>query len=297
MFGVRPREMRVKTDPRLILAAVPLAGLLSGCPTTPVTVPPRLAGYAVVTGAAATVAANSAVTVSASCAPGSVALGGGVSVGGDTAAVVRSSAPLASGGGWTVTVANTRLLGNSMTVTPFAACASRPAGYAVTTVARNLSRLEVNSFEAACPSAAHFASGVGVATAGTDVRPFSQQIIQQPAPEKVRGGGRNYLLLPGSSSFNVTSICSDFTALPGREFVLSTSVSIGAQSSATMTASCSAGKSALHGAVGTLENALVTLDSMPTGGGTGWTATVYNPELISGSLSARLQLVCAQTGP
>jgi hypothetical protein len=194
-------------------------------------------------------------------------------------------------------VANTRLLGGSLTVTPFATCASRPAGYAVTTVARSLSRLEVNSFEAACPSAGHFASGVGVATRGTDVRPFSQQIIQQPAPERVRAGGRNYLLLPGSSSFDVTSICADFTALPGREFVLSTSVGVGAQSSATMTAACPMGKSALHGAVGTLENALVTLESMPTGGGAGWAATVYNPELVSASLSARLQVVCIRTPP
>ena len=287
----------MRTDRGTFLAAVPLAGLLAGCPTVPVTTPVTLAGYAVVSGAAATVAANSAVTVSASCAAGSVALGGGVSVGTDTAAVVRSSAPLAGGGGWTVTVANTRLLGGSLSVTPFAVCASRPAGYAVTTAARSLSRLEVNSFDSACPSAAHFATGVGVATAGIDVRPFSQQIIQQPAPERVRAGGRNYLLLPGSSSFNVTSICADFTALPGREFVLSSSVSVGAQSSATMTAMCPTGKSALHGAVGTLENALVTLESMPTGGGAGWAATVYNPELVSASLSARLQVVCARTPP
>lgn len=286
----------MKTNRRTILAVVPLAGLLSGCPTIPVT-PASLAGYAVVSGAAATVAANSAVTVSATCAPGRVALGGGVSVGGDTGAVVRSSAPLAGGAGWTVTVANVRLIGGSLSVTPFVACASRPAGYAVTTATPNLSRLEVNSFEVACPSAAHFATGVGVATAGADVRPFSQQIVQQPAPERVRVGGRNYLLLPGSSSFAVTSICADFTALPGREFVLSSSVSVGAQSSATLTAMCPAGKTALHGAVGTLENALVTLESMPTGGGTGWTATAFNPELVSASLSARLQLVCATTSP
>lgn len=166
-------------------------------------------------------------------------------------------------------MANTRLIGGPLSVTPFAACASRPAGYAVTTVARTLSRLEIDSFEAACSSAAHFATGVGVATAGIDVRPFSQQIIQQPAPERVRAGGRNYLLLPGRSGFDVTSVCADFTALPGRELVLSGSVGVGAQSSATIAATCPAGKSALHGSVGTLENALVTLESAPTEGGTG----------------------------
>ncbi len=282
---------------RSALVVIPCAVMLAACPTTPVTVPTLLAGYAVLSGAAATVSPNSAVTISASCAPGSVALGGGVSVGGDAGAVVRSSAPLAGGGGWTVTVANVRLIGSAITVTPMAVCARRPAGYAINTVARSLTRLEVNSFEAACPTATHFASGAGVATRDTQVRPFSQQIIQQPAPEKVRGGGRNYLLLPGSSSFDVTAICADFTALPGREIVLSTSVGIGAQSSATLTAACPTGKSALHGAVGTLENAIVTLDSMPTGGGTGWSATVTNPELISGSLSARLQVVCVQTAP
>src|SRR5215207_1772872 len=111
----RPKEMQMKTDRRTTLAAIALAGLLAGCPTAPVT-PVTLAGYAVVSGAAATVAANSAVTVGASCAAGSVALGGGVSVATDTAAVVRSSAPLASGGGWTVTVANTRLLGGSLSI-------------------------------------------------------------------------------------------------------------------------------------------------------------------------------------
>lgn len=280
-----------------VLLLVPGVALLAGCPTTPVNLPTTLPGYAVVSGAAATVSANSAVTLSASCAPGSAAMGGGVSVGGDTGAVVRSSAPLAGGGGWTVTVANARLIGGSITVTPIAVCASRPAGYAVSTVNASLQRLEVNSFEAACPSATQFASGSGVATGGDSVRPFSQQIIQQPAPERVRGGGRNYLLLPGRDSFDVTAVCADFTALPRREFVLSTSVSIGAQSSATLTAACPAGKSVLHGAVGTLENALVTLDSMPTGGGTGWSATVSNPELISASLSARLQVVCVQTAP
>ncbi len=282
---------------RSALVAIPCAVMLAACPTTPVNLPTTLAGYAVVSGATATVSPNSAVTISASCAPGSVALGGGVSVGGATGAVVRSSAPLAGGGGWTVTVANVPLIGAAITVTPMAVCASRPAGYAINTVARSLSMFEVNSFEAACPTAAHFATGVGVATGGTDVRPFSQQIIQQPAPEKVRAGGRSYLALPGSSSFDVTAICADFTALPGRAFVLSTSVSIGAQSTATLTAACPAGKSALHGAVGTLENAIVTLDSTPTGGGTGWSATVYNPELISASLSARLQVVCVQTAP
>lgn len=291
------REIQMVSYRRSALVVLPCAVLLAACPTTPVTVPATLAAYAVVSGAAATVSPNSAVMISAGCAPGSVALGGGVSVGGDTGAVVRSSAPLASGGGWTVTVANVRLNGAAITVTPMAVCASRPAGYVVNTVAYSLSRLEVNSFEAACPTAAHFATGAGVATRGTEVRPFSQQIIQQPAPEKVRAGGRNYLALPGSSSFDVTAICADFTALPGREFVLSTSVGIGAQSSATLTAACPAGKSALHGAVGTLENAIVTLDSTPTGGGTGWSATVTNPELISASLSARLQVVCARTAP
>jgi hypothetical protein len=34
-----------------------------------------------------------------------------------------------------------------------------------------------------------------------------------------------------------------------------------------------------------------------TGGGTDSSATVYNPERISGSLSARLQVVCVQTAP
>ena len=279
------------------LFAIPCAAMLVACPTTPVTVPTMLAGYAVLSGAAAMVSPNSAVTISASCAPGSVALGGGVSVGGDSGAVVRSSAPLAGGGGWTVTVANVRLIGAAIMVTPMAVCASRPAGYAINTVVRSLSGLEVNSFEAACPTAAHFASGAGVATRDTGVRPFSQQIIQQPAPEKVRAGGRSYQPQPASSSFDVTAVCADFTALPGREFVLSTSVSIGAQSSATLTAACPAGKSALHGAVGTLENAIVTLDSTPTGGGTGWSASVYNPELISAALSARLQVVCVQTAP
>lgn len=281
----------------LALVVIPCAVMLAACPTMPVTLPTTLAGYAVVSGAAATVPANSGVTISASCAPGSVALGGGVSVGGATGAVVRSSAPLAGGGGWTVMVANVPLIGGAITVTPMAVCASRPAGYAISTVARDLSTLEVNSFEAACPTAAHFATGAGVATAGIEVRPFSQQIIQQPAPEHVRAGGRNHSSLPGSSSFEVTAICADFTALPRREIVLSTSVGIGAGTVATLTAACPAGKSALHGAVGTLENAIVTLDSTPTGGGTGWSATVYNPELISASLSARLQVVCVQTAP
>lgn len=282
---------------RSVLVVIPCAVMLAACPTTPVTVPTTLAGYAVLAGAAATVAANSAATISASCAPGSVALGGGVSVGGATGAGVRSSAPLAGGGGWTVTVANVPLIGGAITVTPMAVCARRPAGYAINTFAGSLSMGEVKSFEAACPTAAHFATGVGVATRGTEVRPFSQQLIQQPAPERVRAGGRSYLALPGSSSFDVTAVCADFTALPGREIVLSTSVSIGALTTATLTAACPAGKSALHGAVGTLENAIVTLDSTPTGGGTGWSATVHNPELISGSLSARLQVVCVQTAP
>lgn len=278
---------------RALTATLSLTMLLAACNPGSSSIPPRLTGYSVVTGASATISADSAATIGAACAPGTVVMGGGVGVSGTSTAVVRTSAPITGGTGWTVTVANVRIIGGSITAVPMAVCADRPASYEIVTVNGGLNKQEVKSIEAVCPTAAHWATGVGVA--GGEVRPFSQELIQQPAPERVRAGGRNYLSLPGKSSFDVFAICADFAALPKREIVLSTSVSVGPGSSARLTAACPPGKSVLHGAVGTLRDELTTIESMPASDGSSWNATVYNSETVSGSLSSRLQVVCVQT--
>ena len=284
--------MSIRTVTNRAAASV-LCLLLSGCPTTPLNLPTQLQGFAVAAPQGSFLSSNSSLTVAAACPAGTVAVGGGWSAGTDSATRVRSSTPLPGGAGWTVTATNARLLGASIFLRPFAICVTAPQGYALVSTAGSLQSQETNSVEAVCPSTTHVATGGGSATTSAEVHGFSQQIVLQPAPERYRVAGRSSLLLPGQSDFSAAALCADFTQVPGRELVLSPTVQVGPGSRATLSADCPVGKSALHGAVMSLASGLVTLESFPVNGATGWSAQAHNPAIFGGTLSARLQLVCA----
>ena len=281
---------------RLNLVLLALGGsLLAGCPSTPLNLPTAMPGYQLVMPPGSMLGPNSTLSVSAACPQGKVAVGGGWSSNMDSATLMNTSAPLAGGGGWTVTASNANLIGSSIFLRPFAVCVNTPSGYAITSTAASLQNQEVNSFEAACPSATHVATGGGIGTASGDIRTFSQGIVRQPAPERYRVGGRNTLLLPGRSSFTPSAICADFTQVPGLEIVLSTSASVGPRSTVSLTADCPNGKMVLHGAVQSLESGLMVIESFPVNVGATWAAMIHNPNLLGASMSARLQVVCAST--
>jgi hypothetical protein len=286
----------MKLHHRLHLILLTLgSSLLAGCPSTPLNLPSTMTGYQLVMPPGSTLAPNSTLSVSAACPQGKVVVGGGWSSNMDTATVMNSSAALAGGGGWTVTASNANLIGSSIFLRPFAVCVNRPGGYAITSTAASLQNQEVNSFEAACPSAAHVATGGGISTASGDVRTFSQGIVSQPAPQRYRVGGRSTLLLPGRSSFTPSAVCADFTQVPGLEIVLSPSASVGPRSTVSLSADCPNGKTVLHGAVQSLDSGLVVIESLPVNLGATWGAMIHNPSILGASMAARLQVVCAST--
>lgn len=281
---------------RLSLALLTLvASLLAGCPTTPLNLPSTMTGYQIVMPPGSMLGPNSSLRVSAACPQGKVAVGGGWSSNFDTATVLNTSAALPGGGGWTVTASNARFIGSPVFLRPFAVCVNTPGGYAVPSTAASLQNQQVASFEAVCPSAAHVATGGGITTASGEPRTFSQGIVSQPAPPRYRVSGRNTLLLPGSSGFSPSAICADFTQVPGHEIVLSPSASVGPGSMTSLTVDCASDKMVLHGAVLSLNSALVVFESFPVNGGGTWSAMIHNPNLLGASLSARLQVVCART--
>ena len=271
------------------------SALLAGCPSTPVAVPSTLAGYQLVMPPGSMLGPASSLSVSAACPPGKVAVGGGWSSNRDNATVMSTSAALAGGGGWTVTASNAKLIGAAIFLRPFAVCVNRPSGYAITSTAASLQNQEVNSFEAACPSGAHVATGGGISSASGEVRSFSQGIVSQPAPARYRVGGRSTLVLPGRSGFTPSAVCADFTQVPGHEIVLSPSASVGPGSTASLMVDCPNGKTVLHGAVQSLDSGLAVVESFPVNVGASWGAVLHNPALLGAAVSARLQVVCAST--
>ena len=281
---------------RLNLVLLALGGsLLAGCPGKPLNVPSAMTGYQIVAPPGSMLGPTATLSVSAACPQGKVAVGGGWSSNMDPATVTNTSAALAGGGGWTVTASNANLIGSAIFLRPFAVCVNTPNGYAVTSTAASLQNQEVNSFEAACPSATHVATGGGISTAGGSIRTFSQGIVSQPAPQRYRVGGRNTLVLPGRSSFTPSAICADFTQVPGLEIVLSPSASVGPGSTVSLSVDCPNGKTVLHGAVLSLESGLMVIESFPVNVGATWAAMIHNPHLLSAPMSARLQAVCANT--
>lgn len=290
MIGMQLRRHRRDA---LALLALGSCSLLAGCPGVPLNLPSAMTGYQIAMPPGTMLGPGASLTVTAACPPGKVAMGGGWSSNMNPATVLNTSAALPAGAGWTVTASNADLIGSSIFLRPFAVCVNTPGGYAITSAAASLQSGEVNSFEAACPSAAHVATGGGVATASGDVRTFSQGIVSQPAPARYRAGGRSTLLLPGRSAFTPTALCADFTQVPGHEIVRSASVSVGPTATRSLTVDCPNGKMVLHGAVQSLDSGIGVVESFPVNVGATWAAVVHNPNLLGAAMSARLQVVCA----
>ncbi|WP_341678463.1 hypothetical protein [Niveibacterium sp. SC-1] len=266
------------------------SSLLAGCPSVPLNAPSVMAGYTVA-GPAGTMLGPGTFSLSAVCPAGKLAVGGGWSSSTNLATQMSTSAPLPGGRGWTVTASNANpIIG--LFLRPFAICVDPLAGYTITSPGGSLQSQEVKSFEAVCPSNTHVVTGGGISAASGEVIPFSQGIVGQPAPERYRAGGRSIALLPGSSGFAPLAICADFTQVPGREILLSPSVSAGPLSSASLQVDCPNNKVVLHGAVLSLDSGLRVIQSHPVNGGPSWTATIYNP-ILGAPMSGRLQVVCA----
>jgi hypothetical protein len=213
----------------------------------------------------------------------------------DTDVILRASAPLPGGLGWSVTIARTRVFGQLMAwVEAFAICTEQRIGYNVVTTNGSVGGLSNVFAEMPCPRPADFASGGGVAVGNPDLRPFGQQIVGQPAPERYGVWVRSLQPATASATFTVSAVCADFTQWPGREILLSPAFSVASGADKTMTLDCPVGKSVLHGAVMHATGELVTMESFPVNNGAAWEARVHHSGLSQTAGNVRLQVVCVR---
>ena len=255
-----------------------------------------MSGYQIVTGNTATVAPTSQSMVTASCPSGKVATGGGYTTMNE-ASNVFDNLPAAGGSGWTVAMKNENLVGSSITVTPFAVCVNTPGGYELRTGSITLPHQHVADGEARCRDATFALVGGGVATADPQVHPFTTMPGSQAQPTWIGSFKSNYsIALPSSSSATTTAICAGLTEAPGRTEVASASTTLGPKSKGTLTVNCPSGTMALSGGLSSGESPAIWFDSSPASGGTGWTASLHNPQspVESVTLHATITVICAR---
>jgi hypothetical protein len=84
---------------------------------------------------------------------------------------------------------------------------------------------------------------------------------------------------------------------PAEIEVTSASTALGPKSKATLVANCPSGTKALSGGLSSGESPATWFDSSPASSGTGWSASVHNPQspLESVTLHATITVVCAKT--
>jgi len=260
--------------------------------------PTSMTGYVIVMGNVATIGETSGTTVSASCPSGKVATGGGYTTLNE-AANVFDNVPASGGTGWTVSAKNENVVstGPAIVVTPFAVCVDRPAGYELRTGSMNLGHQRAADGEARCLDATYALLGGGVSTGDPQVHPFTTAAsFQASQPTWASAFKSNYpVALPSSSSTTTTAICTSLSAAPGRAEVTSASTALGPKSKAMLSVSCPDGKKALSGGVTSAESPAIWFDSAPASGGTGWTASLHNPQspLEPVTLHATISVICA----
>jgi hypothetical protein len=291
--------------PRGVSAAVLAAGAIAftGCgdnngggPSGPA----AMSGYEIVSGNTASIGTTSQTTVTASCPMGKAATGGGYTTM-DEAANVYDNFPVSDGSGWTVSAKNENLISTgagSIVVTPFAICVNRPAGYEVRSGSITLGHQHAGDGEARCQDATFALLGGGVSTGDPQVHPFTTAPGSQSQPTWVSAFKSNYsIALPSSSSATTTAICAGLPEAPGRTEVTSASTALGPKSKGTLSVNCPSGTKALSGGLTSGESPAIWFDSSPASGGTGWTASIHNPQspLESVTLHVTITAVCAKT--
>jgi hypothetical protein len=270
----------------------------TGCGGVDNSGPTAMTGYVIVTGNTATIGGTSGTTITASCPSGKVATGGGYTTMNE-AANVFDNVPASGGMGWTVSAKNENIIstGPAIVVTPFAVCVDRPAGYEVRTGSITLGHQHAADGEARCLDATYALLGGGVSTGDPQVHPFTTAAnFQATTPTWASAFKSNYsIALPSSSSATTTALCAGLSAAPGRAEVTSASTAIGPKSKATLSVSCPDGKKALSGGVTSGESPAIWFDSVPASGGTGWTASLHNPQspLEPVTLHATISAICA----
>ena len=275
------------------LVVLPGCGSSSSTPTGP----SSMTGYQIVTGGTATLSAQSTGTVTASCPSGKVVTGGGYTTM-DYSANIFDSAPTSNGSGWTVAAKNESLVvtNPSIVVTPFAVCVNRPGGYEIRSGQVSLRHQQVLSGEARCQDATFNLVGGGVASGDPQVHFFTSNPGSTSQPTWLSAFKSNYsIVLPSSSSGTTTAICASLLEVPGHVVATSAPTVLGNTSNATLTVSCPTGTMALSGGVSSGESPAIWFDSSPATDGSGWSASLRNPQTVFDpvTLHATLSATCA----
>ncbi len=286
---------------RILAAALVLGALvvLPGCSSTSSTPtgPSSMTGYQIVTGGTASLSSQSTGTVTASCPSGKVVTGGGYTTM-DYSANIFDNAPTSDGSGWTVTAKNENLLPTnpSIVVTPLAVCVNRPGGYEIRSAQVLMQHQQVLGGEARCQDATFNLVGGGVATGDPQVHFFTSNPGSSAQPTWLSAFKSHYsILLPSSSSGTTSAICASLLEVPGRVVATSAPTVLGNTSNATLTVSCPTGTMALSGGVSSGESPAIWFDSSPATDGSGWSASLRNPQTIFDpvTLHASLSVTCA----
>ena len=191
---------------------------------------------------------------------------------------------------------NANFIGPSITMTPVAVCVDRPRGYVVSVGSKNLSRAQRETLSQGCPDATVRLSGGGVATGDSQVHVGGNAV--QAGGSQWDGFFRSdYTIVPANSLVRTVAICAAIPALPDVEVVQSPTASVGLISHSSLSVDCPTGKKALSGGVMAPESVGVIFDSAPKSDGSGWTASVRNPEtfVTNVTLHATLRAVCGTT--
>lgn len=279
---------------RPLIAAAALV-LLVACAPGP-TGPAAMSGYQIVTGNTSTLSAPLGVAtgIIVTCPGTKVVVGGGYTTM-DEAANVFESGPTANGNGWSVSARNENVIGSTISVVPIAICVDRPSGYLVVTgPGRNLSTQQVAGVEARCPDATFRLTGGGVRSGDAQSHPFVSIAGTSAQPSWLGTAKNNFPTgLPSSTSLNAFAICAALLQVPGATTVVSPTVTVGANSRTTISATCPTGTRVLSGGISSAQSPAGWFDSGPMPGGGGWTASVVSPLLAGTAVNASVSANCA----
>jgi hypothetical protein len=259
-----------------------------------------MTGYQIVTGGTASLGTQGGTMLSAGCPAGKVVTGGGYTTM-DYGANVYDSFPMSDGSGWTVSAKNENFVSTgagSIVVTPFAICVNQPSGYEVRTGAIDLRHQEVADGDARCRDATYALLGGGVSTGDSMVHAFTSMAGSKAQPSWISSFKSNYsIALPSRSSATTYAICAGLAEVPGRQEATSTPTVLGTQSNATLNVSCPTGTKVISGGLSSAESPANWFDSSPRSDGSGWSASLRNPQTFVDPLTlhATISVVCATT--
>ncbi len=282
----------------VILASISAAS----CEPRPTPEPPTpLSGFEVVASSIAVVAPLSTVTIEVPCPGGKIAISAGYQ-----ATPLNPALPLAArgleihesmpdGGVARVTLTNANVF-ESGTLQAFAVCINPVVGLRVdANPPRSLD-------QARCTDDERVIGGGYTATA-----PGTMVLESVPTAGPLAGGGWNAPLgrnsfAPPAAAKSVVALCVPKSAVAGWTLKESEMLSLGAQSSGTLSLGCDQGMPIAAGAESTPN---IHIDFMAfhqvslTLNGGRWSSTIWNKDLFAGpgAVRARMRVICAQVVP